>query len=211
MIDWLGRGWRRLVGKSKVKPRVRTLSAQVTTEEYERYQALAEAQGIKLSSWVKNTLAAVVPAPAVPQLQEPAPQPQVRSVMGAGPMEIRDQALDLEDALNASFESMDHGLLLAGDGGSPFPIPGTGEPPRRPAPQAARVAHGRPRESLPVLQESPHGVHACRHLNPTLPPNMTWNDCQGMCRAQHGRPCHWPSQAARQCPSFGAPRFAANA
>ena len=52
--------------------------------------------------------------------------------------------------------------------------------------------------------------HPCRHLNPSLPPNFTTADCQGVCTSRkpglNGRPCFWGSLAAQQCEGFDRKR-----
>jgi hypothetical protein len=48
--------------------------------------------------------------------------------------------------------------------------------------------------------------HPCQFLDPTLPPNMTANECQGVCAKRKpgwtGRPCYWSGQAAKNCDEF---------
>jgi hypothetical protein len=48
--------------------------------------------------------------------------------------------------------------------------------------------------------------HPCRHLDPTLPSNMTRAECQGVCAKRKpgwtGRPCYWAAAAAKQCDEF---------
>jgi hypothetical protein len=52
--------------------------------------------------------------------------------------------------------------------------------------------------------------HPCRHLNPTIPKNMTAAECQGSCKSRkpgfEGRPCYWGPLAAKNCDGFDTKR-----
>lgn len=48
--------------------------------------------------------------------------------------------------------------------------------------------------------------HPCFHLNATIPPNFTAQECQGVCTSRYpgyaGRPCFWGALAANQCEAY---------
>lgn len=70
----------------------------------------------------------------------------------------------------------------------------------------SRVTLGPRRENMAEPSKVGTTGHPCRHLDPTLPVNMTANMCQGVCAKRKpgwtGRPCYWAPQAAKQCPEF---------
>lgn len=161
--------------------KTRTISAQISNEEYERYKKLAEAQGASFSTWLKQSLAMMYPPEmqetqlaAAAQAVQRTPSSNGDSVMGFEPVTVSDTEIDaLETALAVSFS---------------------------PTAPTAPVVGQTPmfeRRDVPVIPLSEG--HPCVHLDPRPPPNFTATDCQGMCMKQRGRPCHWAPHVARQC------------
>lgn len=163
--------------------KARTISTQVSAEEAAHYLGLAQSQGISISAFMRSALAQVYPLPTVaPQPHRPESPPVVEVATPPArplPVMIGEDALDLEDELSAQLQGI---VRNQGD-----------------APRAED-----PRYAVPVAVANDE--HPCGHLHPNPPPNLTRADCQGSCRAQGGKPCHWPAQAARQCGSFRARR-----
>jgi hypothetical protein len=181
-----------------VSDKPRTVSAQIPGESYTRYKNLADARSITLSTFIKEALELAYPqeiygdgsATAEPEESPPPPEqkavPQpapTTSVMGVEDMSDR-AAFDLEDQLANAFRVQDQ---LDPDGPS--------------------QSYNQNAARLPVVLQPggppiPNEGHPCAYLDPTPPPNMTRADCQGRCKAQSGRPCHWPSQSASGCGKF---------
>lgn len=173
------------------KDQIKTLSAQVGREEYDRYKALSSAQGMTLSAWVKQSLSMMYPQEMLESQIAAAHGTVARSasvgtsVMGMAPItpSLSDtDVLAMEDALTASFRHLDNQELE----GTPGMSIGVHPP---------SVATS---QSSPPKMQGSHD-HPCRFLDPTPPPNMTPADCQGTCQKQRGRACHWGAQVASQC------------
>ena len=172
------------------KDQIKTLSAQVGRDEYERYKALSAAQGMTLSAWVKQSLSMMYPQEMLESQMATAKGTVARSasvgasVMGMAPItpSLSDtDVLAMEDALTASFRHLDS----QEQNGTPGMSIGVS------APSVATP------QGPPIVRGS-HD-HPCRFLDPTPPPNMTPADCQGTCQKQRGRACHWGAQVASQC------------
>lgn len=173
--------------------KVRTLSAQVAQTDYDRYEQLAKLRGLSVSAFVYEAMHVLYPAELYDEqrasLHEQAaaeaapsapPDDGVRSVMGFGLHESAGLddggVMALEDGLAAAFGVLD-----------------------------GRDAPAAPRVSLPQAPGGPpvrNDLHPCRFLDINPPPNITRVDCQGACRAQHNRPCHWPANVAAQCGTY---------
>jgi hypothetical protein len=188
----------------------RTLSARVSEEEHDRYSELARLRGMSLSAFVREAMSVLYPLelfeeqkanlhkpPDLPSDPAPPPpvaarlpDPEAYSVMGFGALNT-SSVLDLEDGLAAAFASLDdHDAGRAPMGTVHGTTPGVG---------STGTRHG---VTVPGGPPVRNDEHPCRHLNIVPPAGLTRGDCQGSCRAQHGRPCHWPAAVAAHCTAF---------
>lgn len=207
--------WSKLMGNEEGW---RTLSARVLEEEHDRYAELAKLRGMSLSAFVREAMQVLYPhelfeeqklnmreqseaekvsapapasVPAAPTAQRPPDPMGSTSVMGFGALN-ETSVLDLEDGLAAAFASLDGHEAGRAPMGTVHGTP----------PGAANTAGSLYTPVVPGGPPVRNDEHPCRHLNIVPPPGLTRGDCQGSCRAQHGRPCHWPASVAPDCASF---------